>query len=324
MALGITAGIGVIEVLGALLSNSLALLGDAVHNFIDATALGIALTSLSVLARAPSRRQTFGYHRAEVLGAWANGTVLLLVAAFIAVRAVERLSRPEPVQGPVMLGIAILGLAVNGVALAFLRSFRTSSIGARGAFLHVLSDTVTSAGVIVAGVLVWRFDVPLADPAVALLIVAFVAWGAAGLLRDSGRILMEAAPRDLDERRILKLLTDEPAVRGVHDLHVWSLTSGVNALTAHVEVGDMPLVEAVALKERLKAKLESAGAGHVVLEVDVRATVGGRTSSEDGPRDAVRAGTRGSAQDRKRRRNGRTQARKRGRLVGHMSSMRAT
>lgn len=278
IALIITAGIGVVEVLGALLSNSLSLLGDAAHNFIDTTALGIALASLSVLARAPSRRQTFGYQRAEVLGAWVNGIVLLLVAGYVGVRAVERLFRPEPVQGPVMLGIAILGLAVNGVALAFLRSFRTSSIGARAAFLHVLSDTVTSVGVIVAGVLVWQFDMPLADPAVAVFIVAFIVRGAVGLLRDSGRILMEAAPKDLDEGRILRLLTDEPAVCGVHDLHVWSLTSGVNALTAHVEVEDMPLAEAVALKERLKAKLESAGAGHVVLEVDMRAAVEGGTS----------------------------------------------
>ena len=278
IALGITAGIGVVEVLGAFLSNSLSLLGDAVHNFIDTTALGIALASLSVLARAPSRRQTFGYHRAEVLGAWANGIVLLLVAGFIAVRAVERFLRPEPVQGPVMLGIAILGLAVNGIALAFLRTFRTSSIGARAAFLHVLSDTVTSMGVIVAGIFVWRFDAPLADTAVAILIVVFIVRGAVGLLRDSGRILMEATPKDLDEPTILKILTGEPAVRGVHDVHAWSLTSGVNALTAHVEVEDMPLAEAVALKERLKAKLEGAGAGHIVLEVDMRAPAKGRTS----------------------------------------------
>jgi len=278
VALGITAAIGVVEVIGALVSNSLSLLGDAAHNFIDTTALGIALASLSMLARAPSRRQTFGYQRAEVLGAWANGIVLLLAAGFIAIRAFERLLRPEPVQGPVMLGIAVLGLAVNGVALAFLRSFRMSSIGARGAFLHVLSDTVTSAGVIVAGVLVWRFDVPLADPAIAIVIVAFVVRGAIGLLRDSGRILLEAAPKDLDEGKIRRLLTDEPAVRGVHDLHVWSLTSGVNALTAHVAVGTMPLAEAVALKERLKAKLEGAGAGHVVLEVDMPATFEGQTT----------------------------------------------
>jgi len=270
VALGITAAIGVVEVLGALLSNSLALLGDAVHNFVDTTALAIALASLSVTMRAPSRRQTFGYHRAEVLGAWVNGIVLLVVAAYIAVRAVDRLFRPEVVQGPVMLGIAVLGLAVNGVALAFLRSFRATSIGARGAFLHVLSDAVTSVGVIVAGVLVWQFDAPLADPAVAVLIVAFIVRGAVGLLRDSGRILMESAPSEVEEQAVRRLLTSEPAVRGVHDIHLWSLTSGVNALTAHVEVGEMPLAEAVALKERLKAKLEGAGVRHVVLEVDTR------------------------------------------------------
>ncbi len=275
IALGITAAIGVVEVLGAFYSNSLSLLGDAVHNFVDTTALGIALASLSVLTRAPSRRQTFGYQRAEVLGAWVNGIVLLLVAGFLVVRAFERLFRPEPVQGPVMLSIAILGLAVNGIALSFLRSFRTSSIGARAAFLHVLSDTVTSVGVIVAGVLVWEFNLALADPAIAVIIVAFIVRGAVGLLRDSGRILMEAAPRDLDEGRILSFFRDEPAVRGVHDLHVWSLTSGVTALTAHVEIEEMPLAEAIALKERLKSKLAGAGVGHVVLEIDIGATVAG-------------------------------------------------
>ena len=276
IALGITAAIGVVEVLGALFSNSLSLLGDAVHNFIDTTALGIALASLSVVSRAPTRRQTFGYHRAEVLGAWVNGIVLLLVAVFVAYRAADRLFHPEPVLAPVMLSIAILGLAVNGVALVFLHSFRGSSIGARGAFLHVLSDTVTSVGVIVAGVIVLLFDIPLADPIAAIFIVAFIVRGAVSLLRDSGRILMEGAPKDIDEGAILRLLTEQPRVIGVHDLHVWSFTTGVNALSAHVEVEDMPLAEAVELKERLKARLEVEGLGHVVLEMDLPATTRAR------------------------------------------------
>jgi cobalt-zinc-cadmium efflux system protein len=269
IAVAITLLMGLVEVAGGLWSNSLALQGDAAHMFMDTAALSIALASLSVLAREPTRRQTFGYHRAEVLGALVNGLLLTGIAAYVVWRAYERLLDPAPVQGPLMLGVAVLGLAANGVALALVHRHESDSLGARGAFLHILSDAVTSVATIVAGLLVWLYGLTIADPLIALLIVAFILRGAFGLLRESAAILMEAAPRALDPARIEALLRAEPGVRGVHDVHAWSLTSGMSALTAHVEVdAGSSLEAAIALKERLKAMLAKEGVGHAVLELD--------------------------------------------------------
>lgn len=269
IALGITLLMGFVEVAGGLLSNSLALQGDAAHMFMDSAALGIAFASLSFLTRTPQGRQTFGYHRVEVLGALVNGLLLVGISAYIVVRAYKRFLHPEPVQGPLMLVIAVLGLAVNLAALAMLHRHESASLGARGAFLHILSDAITSVATIVAGVLVWQYGLVVADPIIALLIVAFILRGAFSLLRDSGRILLEAAPATRDPAALEHALRGEPGVRGVHDLHLWSLTSGVDALTAHIEVGEMPLAEAIGLKERLKEKMRAMGVEHVVLELDL-------------------------------------------------------
>lgn len=281
-ALAITLVMGAVEVAGGLLSNSLSLQADAAHMFMDSAALSIALAGLALLSREPRGRQTFGYHRAEVLGALLNGMLLVGIAAYVLWRAYERLLRPEPVQGPLMLAVAVLGLAVNGVALLLLHRHDGSSLGARGASLHILSDAVTSVAAIVAGALVWLYGLQLADPVIALLIVAFILRGAVGLLRESGGVLMEAAPPTMDADAVGRMLREPEGVRDAHDLHLWSLTPGVDALTAHVEVGDMGLVEAIALKERLKDRLHAAGFVHVVLELDHPAASRTRTAPEAG------------------------------------------
>lgn len=272
-ALAITVVMGAVELAGGLLSNSLALQGDAAHMFMDAAALAIAFASLSYLTRSPRGRQTFGWHRVEVLGALLNGLLLVAISGYVLWRAYGRLLHPEEVQGPLMLAVAVVGLAVNGVALALLHRHESASLGARGAFLHILSDTITSVATIVAGVLVWQYGIVLADPLIALLIVAFILRGAAGLVRDSAEVLLEAAPAKVDRAGLEAFLRGQPGVRGVHDVHVWSLTAGVTALSAHVEVPDMPLRDAVALKEALKAGLHERGVEHVVLELDLQVSL---------------------------------------------------
>jgi cobalt-zinc-cadmium efflux system protein len=269
-ALAITLLMGAVEVVGGILSNSLALLGDAAHMFTDSAALALAYAGVALLARPPSQRLTFGWHRFEVLGALLNGVLLVGISGYVLWAAWQRLLHPQPVEGPLMMGVALLGLVVNVVALALLHKHESSSLGARGAFLHILSDAVTSVATIVAGALVWLQGLVLADAVIAVLIVAFVLRGALGLLRDSGRILLEAASPSVDPARLEALLRAEPGVVGVHDVHAWSLTRGVEALTAHVEVQDMPFAEAIALKERLKARLHGEGVDHVVLELDLQ------------------------------------------------------
>ena len=284
VALAITVVMGFVELAGGVLSNSLALQGDAAHMFVDTAALSIALAGLALAARPPASRKTFGYHRAEVLGALLNGLLLVAIAGYVVWRAFGRFLNPEPVQGPLMLLIAVVGLIANGAALVLLRRQRSDSIGARGAFLHVLSDAATSVAAIFAGVLVWRYSLFVADPIISLVIVAFIVRGALGLLRESGDILMEAASRSVDQAEIGRLLRAEPGVRAVHDIHVWSLSAGVVALTAHIEVTEMPLAEAMALKDRLKERLRRVAIEHVVLELDLDPSI--RRVDRSGPSSA--------------------------------------
>lgn len=268
-ALAITLVMGIAEVVGGILSNSLALLGDAIHMFTDTLALGLAYAGAWALSRPPTRHATFGFHRVEVLGALLNGLLLVGVGVVVVYRAVNRFLAPEPVDGPLMLGVALLGLVLNAVALKLVHGHHHTGVGARGAYLHILSDLLTSVAALVGGVLVWVFGWVLADPVLALVIMGFVFRAAYGLLRDTGRILLEAAPRDRLPQTVRRLLLDHVGVSGVHDVHVWSLTSGVTAVTAHVDVAPMRLEAAVALKDRLKIILNEAGFHHAVLEVDL-------------------------------------------------------
>lgn len=273
--LTITFVMGVAEVAGGLLSNSLALLGDAVHMFTDTLALGLAYAGAWFLSRPPTRHATYGFHRVEVLGALLNGLLLVGVGVVVVYRAVGRFLAPEQVDGPVMLGVAALGLAVNAVALWLVHGHHHGGVGARGAYLHILSDLFTSVAALVGGALVWFVGWTLADPILAFVIMGFVFRGAYGLLRDTGRILLEVAPRGDLAQNVKRLLSDQVGVTGVHDVHVWSLTSGAVAATAHFDVAPMQLEDAIALKDRLKRILNDAGFQHAVLEMDLSRAVEG-------------------------------------------------
>jgi cobalt-zinc-cadmium efflux system protein len=254
------------EVAGGLATNSLALLADAGHMVSDAAALGLALFALWMAGKPGSAQHTYGYRRVEILAALANGAALLAVAVFIVVEAIGRFRQPPEVEAPLMMAIAAGGLLVNGVALAVLHGGRDSSLNLRGAWLHVAGDALGSVQALVAGGLIWAFDWRLADPIVSVLISLLVVWSGWKLLAETLSVLMEQAPRHIDVKRVEEAIAGVPGVREVHDLHVWTITSGMEAMSVHVVAPDR---EASPLLRDIRASMHSGfGIDHVTVQVE--------------------------------------------------------
>lgn len=232
-----------VELVGAWLTGSLALLADAAHMATDATAVLIALSASYVATRPPGPRTTFGLHRAEILAAMANALILLVVCGYLAYAGVVRLVQPTEVQGSGMVAFAAVGLLANGASLVIMSRADTSSLNIRGAFLEVLSDTLGSVLAIVAGLVIWRTGWDRADAIASLLIAALIVPRAFTLLRDTGAVLLESTPPGLDLAEVHHHLRHVPGVVEVHDLHAWTITSGMPSLSAHVTVTDAALAE---------------------------------------------------------------------------------
>jgi len=232
----ITAGIAAAEVAGAVVSGSLVLLADAAHMAADAAGVGLSLLAVYVAARPATQRRTFGYARAEILAATANSLLLAGMAVFVLLAAVMRLASPPDVGSTLMMIFGVIALAGNGVSLALLRRGRAESLNVRGAFLEVASDAFGAAAVVAAGIVIsatgWALIDPLASLAVALLILPR-AWR---LLRDAVDVLLEASPRGINLTEVRAHMIALDGVEGVHDLHAWTITSGLPVLSAHVVV----------------------------------------------------------------------------------------
>ena len=266
-ALALTATYTIVEVVGGILTGSLALLADAAHMLSDNVSLGLALFAIWLASKPATPDKSFGYRRAEILAALTNGVTLVALSIWIFVEAARRFSDPQDVLGGWMLGIALIGLAVNLGAAAILHSGRTDSLNVEAAFRHVLADVLGSVGVIAAGVVIVTTGWQRADPAVSVIIGLLVLASSWTILRDASRILLEAAPADLDVAEIGRRLSGHPGVRNVHDLHVWTITSGFPALSAHV------LVAAREDCHQRRAELETLlhdefGIDHTTLQVD--------------------------------------------------------
>jgi len=256
------------EVVGGLLTHSLALLADAGHMLSDAAALALSLFALWVVdRRRPGPLSTYGYYRAEILAALVNGAALVAIAILIAVEAVARLRAPAAVDAPGMTAVAAGGLVVNLVALALLHGSRGESLNLRGAWLHVASDALGSVQAIAAGVLIWAFGWQWADPLASLLIAVLVVWSAWGLLKEALAVLMEAAPGHIDVDAVRDAMLGVGCVAGVHDLHVWSIASGFECLSAHVVAGDGK--ERDALLDELRRTLHDRfGIDHITIQLE--------------------------------------------------------
>jgi cobalt-zinc-cadmium efflux system protein len=239
----VTVSVIVLEVVGALLSGSLALLADAGHMVTDAAAVALAL-SASYMATLPATpRRTFGFHRAEILAALANAVVLLVVCTYLVWSGVRRLIEPVEIEADLMLAFAAVGLLANGISLALLVRRKDSSLNMRGAYLEVLSDLLGSVAVVVAAVVVLATDYLRADPIASLLIAAMILPRSFSLLREAVDVLLEASPRHVDLEEVRTHLTGVPGVVDVHDLHAWTITSGMPVLSVHVTVTDACLAE---------------------------------------------------------------------------------
>lgn len=238
VVLGITLTTLVAEVVGGLLSGSLALLADAGHLLTDAIGTGIALVAVTVANRPAPARRSYGNFRAEILGALVNGTLLLLVSAVVLVEAVRRLAHPGTVDaGPVIL-LGAVALVANAVSLRLLHEGQSQSLNVRGAYLEVLGDLLGSAAVVVAGTIVALTGWMRADAVASLLIAALIVPRALALLREAVHVLAEGTPRGMDLADLRAHLAGVPGVVDVHDLHVWTITSGMPVLSAHVVVSD--------------------------------------------------------------------------------------
>ena len=255
------------EVAAGVLAGSLALLADAGHMLTDAAALAGALVAARLATRPARAPWTFGLGRAEILAAQANGIALLLVGIWIVYGAARRLSSPPDVHGVVVVVVALVGVAVNLAATLVLARADRDSLNVRGAFLHVATDLAAFAGTAVAGALVLTTGWDRFDPIAGLLVAVLMIRSSVMLLRESGRIFMEGSPTGIDPDEVARALAGDPDVAGVHDLHVWTVTSGFPALAAHVLVS--PDSDCHGARRRLQRLLEDRfDLHHVTLQVD--------------------------------------------------------
>lgn len=233
-ALALTAVYLIAEVVGGLLTGSLALLADAGHMFTDVFGLVMAIVAITLGERPPSDRKTYGYYRAEILAAMLNAILLALVSIYIFYEAYRRLRNPPEIVGGWMMAVAGVGLAVNLGSMVILRKGAGESLNLQGAYLEVLGDVLGSLGVIIAAVIIVFTGWKPADPIIGIGIGCFILPRAFRLMRQSVNILMEGTPQDLDLDEVRRALEAIPDVRRVHDLHAWTITSGMNALSAHL------------------------------------------------------------------------------------------
>jgi len=242
-SLAITTVVMVVQVAGALLTGSLALLADAAHMFTDAAALVIALVASIVAGRPADDRRTFGYQRAEVFGALVNGVILIALSVWVAIEGVRRLREPDDVEvaGGLMLAVAVVGLVANAIAMWLLSAAQRTSINVRGAYLEVLGDLLGSAAVIVAAIVILTTGWMPADAIASLLIAAMIVPRAISLLREVGSVLSESTPKGMQVAEIRTHILSKDGVVDVHGIHVWQLTRGAPVFSAHVVVEDEAL-----------------------------------------------------------------------------------
>jgi len=238
IVLCLTATFMVIEFLGGLWTGSLALLADAGHMLSDVAALALSLFAFYMARRPRTSRRTFGFHRTEILAALFNGATLIAAAVIIMLEAYERLVQPEQVRGAAMMVVAIAGLIVNVFSLKVLHGGHERNLNMKGAYLHVIGDALGSLGAILAGLAVWLFGWYRADPIISVIISLLIVWSSWNLVRQSVAVLMEGTPGGIDVDEVEKVIRQVPGVYGVHDLHVWSITSGFVALSVHAVIAE--------------------------------------------------------------------------------------
>ncbi|MBI4615992.1 MAG: cation transporter [Planctomycetes bacterium] len=261
----------VVEVIGGLWTGSLALLSDAGHMLTHILALGMTLLAILLARRGSSARQTYGSERAEVVAAFFNAATIFFVVLWIVGEAVAKIVSPREIRLREMLVVAGLGLVVNLWSAFLLADFRRGDLNVRSAFFHLLSDTLSSLAIIAGGVTMHFTGWQWIDPALALVIAGVIAAWAAGLLRDSTRVLLEQVPPDLDLTEVCAAVEGIPGVREVHDVHLWEIAPGRRLMTGHVIVEDLSVRECEAILDQVNRTLaERFGIGHTTFQFETR------------------------------------------------------
>jgi cobalt-zinc-cadmium efflux system protein len=266
-ALAVTVGILLVEVAGGVVSGSLALVADAVHMFTDVAALTLAYAAMSMADRAPTGRHTFGLHRAEVLAAFVNAEILLALCGYVLFEAYRRSAEPPEVRTGVMLAVAAAGLVANLVAMRLLRGKREASLNLRAAYLEVFTDTLASVAVLAAALVMSRTRWYLLDALVSGGVALFVLPRAWGLLRQSAHILLEGTPREIDPHALRRRILGVPGVEALHDLHFWTLTSGLHSASVHIRA-DSESRRGEVLVAVQKVLQDETGIDHATIQVE--------------------------------------------------------
>jgi cobalt-zinc-cadmium efflux system protein len=266
-AISITGCWFLIELAGGIYANSLALLADAAHMLTDLAALGLSLFALNISSRPATYEKTYGYLRAEILAALANGVFLILIGLYIFYKSYQRFLAPPEVKSIPMLVIAAAGLLANLITARLLYRSRSENLNLRGAFLHVLGDTLGSVGAVVAGILMAVWQWYLADSIVSVIVGGLILYSSWALVKDSVDVLLEGAPRHLDISQILSDLGSLRGVVSVHDLHVWSIASGTNAMSCHIVVKS-PEDASGSLAESSRLMREKYKIEHTTIQIE--------------------------------------------------------
>jgi cobalt-zinc-cadmium efflux system protein len=269
LSFAVIAAIAIVEVIGGILSNSISLVSDAVHMFTDVMAIGLSLFGITMAARSHSGVMTFGYHRVEVMVALANGIALGVISLWVLYEAFLRVISPRIIDAPLLLLIATIGLAGNLVVMFLLKHHASKSISIHSAFIHVVYDTISSVAVIVTGFIALNTGVTIVDPLVAFMIAGLVARSAYSIVRSSTHILLEGAPPKLDIQEILMTLKRLDGVVDVHDLHIWTISTGMDALSGHVVVRDQMLSESSKVLSEINTVLaERYNITHTTIQLE--------------------------------------------------------
>ncbi|WP_297504051.1 cation diffusion facilitator family transporter [Thermococcus sp.] len=260
--------ITIAEIIGGILSGSLALLSDSIHNFSDSISLLASYFAVRVGERKANEKYTFGYKRAEILVAFINSAVLIGVSLFLLVEAYRRFKNPEPIDGPLMLVVALIGLLANLLSVLLLHDHAHESMNVRSAYLHLMSDTLSSVAVVIGGILIIEWNVTRVDPLVTVLISLYIMGEGYGILKESVEVLMEASP-ELDLEAIKAEIESIPSVRNAHHFHAWRIGENEVHFECHVEVEDIPISEAQGIIDEVEERLKKYGITHVTIQLEV-------------------------------------------------------
>ena len=269
LALGITAAFVIVEIAAGIFGNSLALLTDAAHNFTDVIALGLSWYAVKLATQPAHAGKTFGYHRAGILVALVNSTTLVLIALGIFYEAWKRFLSPPEVDSAILIGVGALAFFINLGTAWLVKSGSENDLNLRSTFLHLMGDVLSTLGAVIAGIIIAFTNWNWLDPFVSVLIGAFILWNAWGILRQSIHILLESTPESIDMDSMVKDLLKVDGVRGVHDLHVWSINESLRALSAHIVTDDIHISAGASIQNSLSEILaQKYNIRHATLQLE--------------------------------------------------------